>query len=237
MARRRNAKERGGEGHLHIGVGRGIFGGRNKARVVIYARNPDLLWMYGKTEKVGQPGSQEMVRGASRRMVERMGDLLPERTEAERWKDIEDAAANGQTLAMYLEWEQWNPEQWGEAVQWMVDAARRLAVIQGEDESSVGGDQRKPFVGSAPTKNGKSEAQRRKDMDIEAVWQKGSVAAGYDAGVWRRDVYGAVMKRSEYGNRNSEYGWEVDHITPVSQGGGDHISNLRPLNWKNNVAR
>jgi len=40
------------------------------------------------------------------------------------------------------------------------------------------------------------------------------------------------MKRDDYGNRNSDYGWEIDHIDPD---GGDDISNLQQLQWKNNV--
>lgn len=68
-----------------------------------------------------------------------------------------------------------------------------------------------------------------------AVWEKGREIPGYDAAIWRWDTYGSVMKYSEYGNRNSDYGWEIDHIYPVARGGADDFNNLQPLQWKNNA--
>ena len=53
--------------------------------------------------------------------------------------------------------------------------------------------------------------------------------------LWRWDKCGLPIKYSEHGNRNSENGWEVDHITPVANNGDDNINNLQPLNWKNNA--
>jgi len=66
------------------------------------------------------------------------------------------------------------------------------------------------------------------------VWKKGTIISGESADVWRKDKCGKKMKRSEHGNRDSDYGWEIDHINPVSNGGGDDISNLQPLQWENN---
>ena len=51
------------------------------------------------------------------------------------------------------------------------------------------------------------------------VWQKGTAIPGYDPAQWRRDAWGNALSFAAYGNRNSDYGWEIDHIRPVSEGG------------------
>ena len=72
---------------------------------------------------------------------------------------------------------------------------------------------------------------------IQTVWEKGSVVPNADPNIWRKDAVQAWIRREDYGNRDTIYGWEIDHITRTKDGGTDNLSNLRPLQWQNNLAR
>jgi hypothetical protein len=68
---------------------------------------------------------------------------------------------------------------------------------------------------------------------LQRVWEKGD-AINFDSEIWRKDLCGAWISKIRHGDRNSDYGWEIDHINPD---GGDDPSNLRPLQWKNSLEK
>lgn len=68
------------------------------------------------------------------------------------------------------------------------------------------------------------------------IWNKGKTIPGFDKAIWRTDDYNNTMRYSDYGDRNSKYGWEFDHITPKALGGSNNDFNLRPLHHFSNAS-
>ena len=69
---------------------------------------------------------------------------------------------------------------------------------------------------------------------IKELWNKGRVINGLNPDVYRKDACGALIMRDKFGMENP-FGWVIDHIFPVNLGGDDHMDNLRPLHWRNNL--
>lgn len=80
---------------------------------------------------------------------------------------------------------------------------------------------------------------------LNQVWEKAKAIDGYDPALYRKDCCGAWIKFNEYNNRDSDFGWEIDHIYPesllkkagASQEEIDDLCNLRPMNWRNNLTK
>ena len=70
-----------------------------------------------------------------------------------------------------------------------------------------------------------------------AIWSKGRVIPNFDAAVWRWDRFGNVMRYSDYGDRDSKFGWEADHVVPSDLGGHDGFNNLMPTHWSANSSK
>lgn len=92
------------------------------------------------------------------------------------------------------------------------------------------------FRNAIPTNNsGLDSLSGLENMKL-AVWEKARFIPGEDSRVYRHDDLGHRIKYSDYGNRNSLYGWEMDHYPiPKSMGGEYTYENLRPLHWYSNA--
>jgi hypothetical protein len=69
---------------------------------------------------------------------------------------------------------------------------------------------------------------------ILKVWQKAEIDEYNVPNDFRKDQCGAWIERTQYGNHDSAYGWEINQINRTLDGDLYDLSNLRPLHWKNN---
>ncbi len=67
----------------------------------------------------------------------------------------------------------------------------------------------------------------------EKLWDKAKKIPGKNPDLYRQDPYRNIMYKSSYG-KDTEMGWEIDHINPKANGGSDDIRNLQPLNTAKN---
>jgi len=72
------------------------------------------------------------------------------------------------------------------------------------------------------------------DITIVEVWKKAIPVKHFE--LYKKDIYGSLMFFDDYGIE-TENGWEIGYIKPVSEGGTDEIENLQPLHWKNTIIK
>lgn len=68
------------------------------------------------------------------------------------------------------------------------------------------------------------------DILVQQVWEKGLSFAPETQNDWRKDVCYSFIKRNDFNNFDSEYGWGIEVIEPEK---GNDIGNLRPMQWRN----
>ena len=72
---------------------------------------------------------------------------------------------------------------------------------------------------------------------VQQVWEKAEAIVGYDASKYRKDVCGAWIIRSQFDKTINLYGWSIDFIVPLEQGGKQNIDNMRPVQWQNGLTK
>jgi hypothetical protein len=70
---------------------------------------------------------------------------------------------------------------------------------------------------------------------LEQVWEKAALIPGMDPSLVRRDEQGALIRKSEFNNESSIYGWCFHHLKPVWEGGSNDLGNVTPLNCTNKI--
>ena len=68
---------------------------------------------------------------------------------------------------------------------------------------------------------------------IGRIWETARAIEGIDARMVRKDPCGAWIVKDKFGISDNEFGWEIDHIFPLSMGGDDNLANLRAMHCAN----
>lgn len=83
------------------------------------------------------------------------------------------------------------------------------------------------------------------EQQKKSVWNRARSVDGHDPQRWRKDCCGAWIEWNKYGDNNSIYGWEIDHIFPISEMEKHNIpkeemhdpKNLRAMQHSNNASK
>ena len=64
--------------------------------------------------------------------------------------------------------------------------------------------------------------------ELVLVWNKGIIVPGVNPAIRRKDMCGAWIDWLAFGDRDSNVGWEVDHMIPLSKGAESNPRSLPP---------
>ena len=70
---------------------------------------------------------------------------------------------------------------------------------------------------------------------LDLVWEKARSIPGMDPGLFRTDEEGRMIRKTDFNNESSIYGWCYYHLQPVWEGGNDDVWNIKPLNYVNKL--
>lgn len=70
---------------------------------------------------------------------------------------------------------------------------------------------------------------------LEQVWQKAGQIPGMDPENYRRDEQGSIIRKEEFNNESSIYGWCLNYLKPFWEGGNTELSNVTPLSCRNKL--
>jgi hypothetical protein len=71
---------------------------------------------------------------------------------------------------------------------------------------------------------------------INLIWEKATIIDPEYKDKFRQDSCGAWIEKDKYGKEDI-YGWEINHVFPISKGGDDNIINLRAMHWLNHLSK
>ncbi|OGA67572.1 MAG: hypothetical protein A3G83_03815 [Betaproteobacteria bacterium RIFCSPLOWO2_12_FULL_68_20] len=69
---------------------------------------------------------------------------------------------------------------------------------------------------------------------IDQVWRRARAFTELNPETWREDECGAWIRRGDYGQEGSDFGWKIEN---VSAGGSDTPENLRAFHHSNGYDR
>ena len=90
---------------------------------------------------------------------------------------------------------------------------------------------------------------RRKNTTKEELkdiaWKGARIVDNHDPNIERMDACGAWIHYADFENHESDLGWDIDHVYPISKlrllkvprDLWNHVTNIRAMHWKNNQSK